>query len=72
MDNRIKELLGKLEKIDTMLSDEELYLLQNEYDRLLKIAKSKSKPVHKEILRLHGMVCFLSAWTVTRSDKRSL
>jgi hypothetical protein len=65
------ELHEKLEKIDSMISEVELEFLQKEYGRLLAIEERKVKQNHKEVQRLHGMVCFLSAWGITKLDKRS-
>lgn len=72
MEFKFIELHAKLEKIDTMFSEEELEFLQKEYGRLLSIEESRKKPIHKEIQKLHGMVCFLSAWGITKIDKKKV
>lgn len=71
MEFKIIELHEKLEKINAMISEEELEFLQEEYGRLLSLEEKKKKAVHEEIQKLHGIVCFLSAWGIVKLNERT-
>ena len=70
MEFKFIELHEKLEKIDAMISEEELEFMHKEYEGLLAIEEKVAKPRKKEMLRLHGMVCFLGAWGIMKRDRQ--
>jgi hypothetical protein len=70
MEFKFIELHEKLEKIDAMISEEELVFLQKKYEGLLAIEEKKAKPRKKETLRLYGMVDFLGMWAMTKRDRK--
>ena len=69
MEFKFIELHEKLEKIDAMISEEELEFMQKEYERLLSIEEKKAKPRKKEMLRLYAMIDFLGFWAMTKRDR---
>lgn len=70
MEFKFIALYEKLEKIDAMISNEELDFLQEEHERLLGIEEKKPNPRKKEMSRLYGMIDFLGAWSLTKRDKQ--
>ena len=69
MELKFIEIHEKLEKIDAMISNEELEFMQKEYEGLLAIEEKKAKPRHKEMSRLYAMIDFLGAWAMTKRDR---
>ena len=69
MEFKFIELHEELEKIDAMISNEELEFMQKEYEGLLANEDKKAKPRSKEMLRLYAMIDFLGFWAMTKRDQ---
>jgi hypothetical protein len=70
MSAKTNEIEDKLLRLERMITEEELYILQKEYERRLGLEQKRKVQRKNEILRLFGMIDFLGFWAMVKRDRK--